>query len=83
MLLQNAQKFGLNKQTEFSYLIQEKSTPVGELKTTLSGLGRAGKSAPFMPEKLAFNQIFWQGRAVQGNKGARLAAAGLVYGPCC
>ncbi len=67
--LQHAQQLCLSHERKFTHFVQKQRAAVGQLKATLAcGVG-TGKGPAFVAEQLAFNEIFWQGSAVERNKG--------------
>ncbi len=74
---QHAQQAGLHGQSHAAYLVQKKGALVGQLKQALlAALARPGERALLVSEKFAFQQVFRQGRAVDGHKGFVIARAG-------
>src|SRR5580700_6930071 len=64
LLFQRPQHFGLRAQAHVADFIEEQRARVGLLKLAGLGLMGAGESALMVAEKLALNQLFWNGGAV-------------------
>ncbi len=73
-LLEHTQQLGLKRQGHFPYLVQKQRAAVRLHKASFPPSVRAGECPLLMAEQLRFEQIFRQGRAVDGHKG--LVAAG-------
>jgi hypothetical protein len=67
-LLQKPQQFNLNGGGKLSDFIQKKRAAVCLFEPANPALKGTGKGHFFMPEKLAFNQGFRNGRAIDCNK---------------
>ena len=78
--LKNAQNFDLKAQVHLAYFVKKNGAPVRHFKAAGAGADRMGKSALFMPEKLAFQQFFGNGSAVDGHKRFIMPAAVGVQG---
>jgi hypothetical protein len=76
--LQEAQQLDLELQRNVAHFIQEQRAAVGLLDLALGGLHRAGESALFVAEQLAFQQVFRDRGAVDRHKGAAGPARSLV-----
>ena len=77
--LQGAQQAHLVGLGHFAYFIQKQRAFVGHFKHAgLAAFARAGKSALVVAEKLAFQQLFGQGGAVDGHKGPLFSVAAVV-----
>src|SRR5712664_290237 len=78
VLLENAEKFGLDVRREFADLVEKQRASGGELEAAGLLFVRSGEVAPFMAEELRLDERFWQRRAVDGDAGAVGATAGVV-----
>src|SRR4029077_17977150 len=76
--LQQPQQFRLKLEWNVTYFIEKQSALVCNLETPGFAHGGAGKCAPLMPKKLAFQQPGGNGGAVQFNKRANLTRAPVV-----
>src|SRR5579859_5881744 len=65
LFLQYTQQLGLQCQGNVTHLIQKERPFVGHFKTTDLLRDSAGESALLMAKKLAFQQIEWDGGAIQ------------------
>ena len=68
-LLQGAQQLDLHVLAQLANLVEEKRAAVGFLKFAGVALGGAGEGAFFVAEQHAFDQVFGNGAAVDGDKG--------------
>jgi hypothetical protein len=80
-ILQHPQQLDLDGGGNIADFIEKYRALVGGLETTHTGAVRAGVSPLDMPEKLALQQVFVQGRTIDLDVGLVAAAAGLVDGP--
>ena len=80
LLLEEAEKFDLQREGNFADFIQEKRAADGGFKASFAlGVG-AGEGAFFVPEQFAFQKRFRDGAAVDGDKRPLFAGAALVDG---
>src|SRR5664280_2243035 len=63
-LLQDAQELGLEVGWNFADLVEQDRSAVGQFKPAFALGKRAGEGALFMAEKLAFDQVFGNGGAI-------------------
>src|SRR6266851_7491254 len=78
LFLQDTQQFGLQSRRNISHLVQEERPFVSQFEATDLLRDSPGKSASLMPKKLAFQQIEWNGSAIQFNKRASAPRAQIV-----
>src|SRR5208283_2603015 len=78
LLLKNAQQLVLNIQRNLPHLIQEDGSALGRFKASGPIPQRPGKSPPDMAKKLAFEQLPWNGGAIDSNQRAIFASAAPV-----
>src|SRR6266571_3381821 len=76
--LQNAQELRLKGRGKITDFVEENSAAVCNLELARLTRHCSGKGPAFMPEKLRFEQISRNGRAVDGYKGATGAVAILM-----
>ena len=79
--LQHPQNLDLQTQIHFPDFVQENGSSVRQLKTSGPGAQRVGKSALFMPEEFAFQQLLGNGPAVDGHKRLVGTATIVMQGP--
>src|SRR4029077_19761266 len=65
LFLQNAQQFGLQSRRNVSNLVKKQRSLVGQFEAADLLRDGAGKGASFMPEEFAFQQVKWNGSAIQ------------------
>ena len=70
--LQHAQQFRLQIQRQFTDLVEEDGSFVGQLEATHFLRERAGEGALLMTEQFAFDQAGWDGRAIDFDEGPTL-----------
>src|ERR1700693_5179080 len=80
--LQRAQQFRLNLDGNVPHLVQKERALVGQFQAANLLRNRAGKGAPFMPEKLALEQSGRDRGAVELYEGPLLAPAAFMDGAC-
>ena len=78
LLLEHAQQFHLGARREVADLVEEECALVRLLKTTDAPLVGAGERAAFVAEQFAFEKIFGDGGAIDGDEGRFGARAVLV-----
>jgi hypothetical protein len=76
--LEDAQEFGLDDGGDFADLVEEEGPAVGELEAALALGDGAGEGAFFVAEELAFDEVFGDGGAIEGDEGAGVAGAFAV-----
>src|SRR6202044_1074371 len=74
LILQEAQQLDLEREGQIADLVEEQRTLVGVLDLADRLLDGAGKRPALVTEQLAFQQVFWNGAAVDGDE--RLLGAG-------
>ncbi len=79
-LLQRAEDLGLQHQAHVPDLVQEERAPVRALEAPHLAGDRAGEGAPLMPEQLALQQVFGNGRAVHRHERRRRSGTHAVDG---
>src|SRR5208283_812181 len=77
-LLEDAQQFVLNIQRNFSHFIEEDGSAFGRFKASGPVLEGPGKSPADMAKEFAFEQLPWNGSAIDSNQRASIASAALV-----
>ncbi|MDT4806582.1 hypothetical protein FQZ97_394170 [compost metagenome] len=77
-LLQHPQQAGLGARREFHHLVEEQGAAVGAFETAHARLLGAGVGAALDTEQLGFDQVRWNGRAVQCDEGPAGAFAAQV-----
>src|SRR5208282_4888774 len=75
LLLQKAQKLGLEGRRQVGDLVEENGAAVGRLEPAGLVLDRAGKCAAHVPEQLALEKFFGEGGAIDDDERLALAAA--------
>jgi hypothetical protein len=78
LLLQYPQEFGLQCRRNVAHLIQEERTFVGQFETADLLRDRTGERTSLVAERLAFQQIQWNGSAVQFHERASSPRTGVV-----
>lgn len=79
VLLEHAQELALHVQRDFGYFVEEQRPVVGQFeKPHLAAPRRPRERALHVAEQLAFEQVFGQGRAVDGHERPVAALAGVV-----
>ena len=78
--LDGAQQFHLHVERQFRHFIEEQRAAVGFLKFADMLAGGAGEGAFLMAEENAFDQVFRNGAAVDGDEGAAAAFAFALDG---
>src|SRR4029077_2839009 len=78
LLLQDAKQFRLKLQRDVADLVKKERSLVRQLKASRFLRDRSGECAFFMTEQFTFEKPEWDGRAIQFDKGAFLAAAQVV-----
>src|SRR5258706_14623616 len=78
-VLQYPQELGLQSKRHIADLIQEQRPSVRRGDKPLVVVDRAGERTFAVPEQFGFEQIFRDGRAVDGYEGSVRAAACAVY----
>ena len=76
--LQEAQELDLQGQRNIAHLVKKQRAAMGAFDLALGGLDCAGKRTLFMPEQLAFEQVFGDRRAIDRNEGAIGTVACIV-----
>src|SRR5208282_4110172 len=76
-LLEDAQQFVLNIQRNFSHFIEEDGSAFGRFKASGPVLEGPGKSPADMAKEFAFEQLPWNGSAIDSNQRASIASAAL------
>src|SRR4029450_2340134 len=79
-LLQNTQKFHLGLRRHLADLIEKQSSPIRELKASLTPIGGTGKRPFLVPENLALEQRLRNRRAVDRHEWKGCPRAELVDG---
>ena len=79
-LLNRPQQLDLDRQAEFTDLVQKNRALVGHLEEPFLVVGGASERPLLVSEKLAFHQRFGNAAAVDDHKGIVAAAAFLVHG---
>src|SRR5437879_2327865 len=82
MVLENAQQLCLRADRHLSDLIQQDGAFLSQLEAAGAPLERSGKRSLLVPEYLAFDQRFRDGRTVDGDKWFVLAWTQVVDGAC-
>ncbi|MPM67283.1 hypothetical protein SDC9_114205 [bioreactor metagenome] len=78
-LLKHPQDFRLQRQGHVADFVQKDCAAVGQLEFAgVAALERPGKGSLFVAEQLGFQQIVWNGRAVDADKGLVAAGAELM-----
>src|SRR6185312_10393714 len=67
---------------QFANFIKKKRPAFSQFKLSCLGCGGARKSSPHVPEQFALEQLFRQGRTVDGNKWLISAAAVFMNEGC-
>ena len=80
MLLKESQEFHLQGQGQLADFVKKQRPAGGGFDAARPLNVRAGKSPFFMTKQLAFQQVFRDGAAIDGDKGAVLARAATVNG---
>src|ERR1019366_10035519 len=75
LILQKAQKLGLQGRRQVCYLVEENSPAVGRLEPPGLVLDRAGERAADVPEQLALQQFFRERGAIDDDERLALAPA--------
>ena len=75
---EHAQQLGLHGGRHVADFVEEERAAMGLLKLANVPLRRAGERAFFMAEEFAFNQLCWNGGAVERDKGTGSAMALFV-----
>ena len=78
--LQKAQEFSLQRQVEFTNLVEEEHAAMGAFGGALAIIQRAGKGAADDAENFGFHQVARDGAAIDGDKRAIGAGGFLVQG---
>src|SRR6266481_1222311 len=78
LLLQHAEKLWLQGQWDVAHLVEEQRPLVRHLEAADLLRDRAGKRAFFVSKKFAFQQIEWDGGAIQLDEGAPATRAEVV-----
>ena len=73
LVLQNSQQFGLQLEWHFTNFIQEQGAAIGLFKLARLGFNGPSEGAFFVAKQGGFEQVFWNGGAVNGD--VRLASA--------
>ena len=76
--LNGAQEFHLHVQGQVGHFVEEEGAAVGVLEEAEAVLVGAGEAAFFVAEEFAFHQVFGDGAAVYGHKGAVAPLGELV-----
>ena len=79
--LQKAQQLHLQRQGNVANLVEEQRAAAGHFDLALGGLDRPGERSFFVPEQLAFEQVFGNRRAVDRDKRSARAVARIVQPP--
>ncbi|MCY1449029.1 hypothetical protein D9M71_657480 [compost metagenome] len=80
-VVEKAQQLGLQVRRHFTDFIEKHRALVGQFhQAGLAATLRAGECTGGIPEQLAFGQVLWQRRAVQGQEGRAVAAADGMAG---
>src|SRR5215213_8731109 len=77
-VLQRAEELCLSRKRKLPDLVKEQGAPAGSLEGSLSGDRGTGERAALVTEQLTLDQIFGQGRAVDGQEGCIGMKAGAV-----
>ena len=78
--LQYSQQFCLGHERKLAHFVQKQRAAVGKLKAPFACGVCAGEGPALMAEQFAFNEVFWQGGAVERNKGLVGARAARMDG---
>src|ERR1700730_5660287 len=82
LFLQDAQQFGLQRRRNITYLVQEKSTFVGQLETANPLRYGSGERSFLVAKELAFQQIQWNGSTIQSYERTSAPRADVVDRVC-
>ena len=81
MPFQHAQKLGLNRLAHLADFVEHQRAAVGRFELADLAFGRAGERTALVAEQFAFEQRLGQRGAVQADKRALLARAGIMHRP--
>src|SRR6185369_17088378 len=82
LFLQYAQQLRLQLGRDVAYLVQKQRTFVSHFEAPDLLRDGSGEGALLMPEQFAFQQIHWNRRAAQLDKGTPAALTSVVNGMC-
>jgi hypothetical protein len=78
LFLQYAQKFGLQRRRNIADFVEEKGTLIGQLEAAKLLRDGSGERTFFVAKKLAFQQIQWDGGAVQLDEWASVSRTDVM-----